>query len=290
MSPSEKMDVCVSTTTHKKSPSSLVQYDDDIFGAFEVTKVISNTQNGIIYESKRRTNDSQLVIKQIAKKSVRNFYLIHGQPCPAEFVYHFTASAKEKAAKSIVTPHEWIEGTDSYIMVMERHRQMIDLFEASQKYQIFPEKFARAVTLQILAVARHCLKVGILHRDIKDENVLVDLKTGEALLIDFGCACEVREEYTSFCGTSEYYPPEWYRHGRYAPGPLCVWQLGCLLYILLTGAIPFEKEDIREAKRATKYEKHLSYDALEAINAMLEPEESKRVKLDDLDKLSFFKS
>ena len=109
MSPSEKMDVCVSTTK-KKSASSLVQYDDDIFGAFEVTKVISNTQNGIIYESKRRTNDSQLVIKQIAKKSVRNFYLIHGQPCPAEFVYHFTASAKEKAAKSIVTPHEWIEG------------------------------------------------------------------------------------------------------------------------------------------------------------------------------------
>ena len=71
------------------------------------------------------------------------------------------------------------KGTESYIMVMERHRQMIDLFEASQKYQIFPEKFARAVTLQILAAARHCLKVGILHRDIKDENVLVDLKTGE---------------------------------------------------------------------------------------------------------------
>ena len=71
------------------------------------------------------------------------------------------------------------KGTDSYIMVMERHRQMIDLFEASQKYQIFPEKFGREVTLQILAAARHCIKVGILHRDIKDENVLVDLKTGE---------------------------------------------------------------------------------------------------------------
>ena len=106
MSPSDKMDVCVSP----QKSSSVVQYDFDIFGAFEVTRVISNTQNGIIYESKRRTNDSQLVIKQIAKKSVRNFYLIHGQPCPAEFVYHFTASAKEKAAKSIVRPHEWIEG------------------------------------------------------------------------------------------------------------------------------------------------------------------------------------
>ena len=88
--------------------NALVKYDNDIFGAFDVTRVISNTQNGIIYESTRRTNDSQLVIKQVSKKSVRNYYVIHGQPCPAEFVYHFTASAKSN--QYIIRPHEWIEG------------------------------------------------------------------------------------------------------------------------------------------------------------------------------------
>ena len=88
--------------------NTLVKYDNDIFGAFEVTGIISNTQNGIIYESRRRTNDCQLVIKQVSKKSVRNYYVIHGQPCPAEFVYHFTASAKSN--QYIIRPHEWIEG------------------------------------------------------------------------------------------------------------------------------------------------------------------------------------
>jgi hypothetical protein len=91
-----------------ETENSLVKYDSDIFGAFEVTGVISNTQNGIIYESRRRTNDNHLVIKQVSKKSVRNYYVIHGQPCPAEFVYHFTASAKNN--KYIIQPHEWIEG------------------------------------------------------------------------------------------------------------------------------------------------------------------------------------
>jgi proto-oncogene serine/threonine-protein kinase Pim-3 len=267
--------------------NTLVKYDNDIFGAFEVTRVISNTQNGIIYESKRRTNDCQLVIKQVSKKSVRNYYVIHGQPCPAEFVYHFTASAKNN--QYIIRPHEWIEGDESYIMVMERRRHMIDLFEASQKYGIFSDSFCRSVLRQIIKATQHCIKVGILHRDIKDENVLVDLKTGEARLIDFGCATEVREEYNVFCGTGEYYPPEWYNTGRYTPGPLCVWQLGCLLYILLCGSIPFEKEDIPEASRDHKYEKHLSWEAADAIDQMLHPDPQKRVLLENVFDLPFFK-
>lgn len=267
--------------------NALVKYDNDIFGAFEVTGIISNTQNGIIYESRRRTNDCQLVIKQVSKKSVRNYYVIHGQPCPAEFVYHFTASAKSN--QYIIRPHEWIEGDESYIMVMERRRHMIDLFEASQKYGVFSESFCRSVLRQVIKATQHCIKVGILHRDIKDENVLVDLKTGEARLIDFGCATEVREEYNVFCGTGEYYPPEWYNFGRYKPGPLCVWQLGCLLYILLCGSIPFEKEDIPSSVRDHKYEKHLSWEALDAIDSMLHPDEGKRVLLDKLFDLPFFK-
>jgi len=95
--------------------NTLVKYDNDIFGAFEVTRVISNTQNGIIYESKRRANDCQLVIKQVSKKSVRNYYVIHGQPCPAEFVYHFTASAKNN--QYIIRPHEWIEGKNNFLFI-----------------------------------------------------------------------------------------------------------------------------------------------------------------------------
>lgn len=99
----------------------------------------------------------------------------------------------------------------------------------------------------------------------------------------------MREEYSVFCGTGEYYPPEWYNFGRYKPGPLCVWQLGCLLYILLCGSIPFEKDDIPEAVRDHKYEKHLSWEALDAIDSMLHPDQEKRVELEKVFDLPFFK-
>ena len=98
----------------------------------------------------------------------------------------------------------------------------------------------------------------------------------------------MRDEYNVFCGTGEYFPPEWYNKGVYRPGPLCVWQLGCLLYILLVGSIPYEKDEISEAIRDEKYEKHLSWEASDAINQMLNPDETKRVSLETILDLPFF--
>ena len=112
-------------------------------------------------------------------------------------------------------------------------------------------------------------------------------------LIDFGCATEAlgdeSEEYLKFCGTAEYFPPEYYNNGKYYAKSLCVWQLGCLLYILLTGAIPFEKEFIPMAKRQRKYERHLSPKALEAIDELLNPDETRRIKFEEILDLPFFK-
>ena len=62
---------------------------------------------------------------------------------------------------------------------MEHETQMMDLFEATQKMGYFNESDARTILKQVYQGTTHCLSVGILHRDIKDENVLVNIQTRE---------------------------------------------------------------------------------------------------------------
>ena len=80
-----------------------------------------------------------------------------------------------------------------------------------------------------------CARSGIVHRDIKDENLLVNLDTFKLTLIDFGASGIINPgHYTEFDGTTVYSPPEWVSHNRYKWEGLTVWSLGCLLYCMVT--------------------------------------------------------
>ncbi|NXK36735.1 PIM1 kinase, partial [Piprites chloris] len=71
-------------------------------------------------------------------------------------------------------------------------------------------EMARGLFCQVLEAVRHCTSRGVLHRDIKGKNIILGLATGEAKLIDFGCATFLKEMiYTGWAGTPEYSPPEW---------------------------------------------------------------------------------
>ncbi|CAL8379675.1 unnamed protein product [Arctogadus glacialis] len=84
---------------------------------------------------------------------------------------------------------------------------------------------------------------GVLHRDIKPENLLVETgsDTPRVRIIDLGCGClHNNEVYSEFNGTDLHIPPEVYTKGAYRADPMTVWQLGVLLYEMLTGHVPFQ--------------------------------------------------
>ena len=109
--------------------------------------------------------------------------------------------------------------------------------------------------------AAHC--VGVVHRDVRGDNVLVRETDGRALLVDFGVATfpgAPRATGPQVPGCREYLSPEVVRFNRgerehhEASGLDDLWALGVVAYRLLTGSYPFQGRNAVELERAIVHE------------------------------------
>ncbi|XP_056630842.1 ribosomal protein S6 kinase alpha-5-like isoform X1 [Diorhabda sublineata] len=122
-----------------------------------------------------------------------------------------------------------------------------ELFTHLYQREHFTEDEVRIYIGEIILALEHLHSLGIIYRDIKLENILVD-ETGHIVLTDFGLSKELpREEADkraySFCGTIEYMAPEVVKAGTQGHDiAVDWWSVGVLTYELLTGASPFTVE------------------------------------------------
>merc|ERR1712179_415046 len=130
-----------------------------------------------------------------------------------------------------------------FYIVMERFNSK-DLFDFISEKGALPESLAKDLFRQIVGSVIGCYNKGVMHRDIKDENILIDMNTFKTKLIDFGSGEFVEDRvYQRFQGTRVYSPPEWINYRLYRPEGLTVWSLGILHPWLSGKAIPGERRD-----------------------------------------------
>jgi len=118
------------------------------------------------------------------------------------------------------------------------------------------EADARRYFQQLLSAIGFMHSRGVVHRDLKLENVLLDATHRYVKLADFGLSARVVDGATDRlvtpCGSPHYAAPEIIVGLPYLGPPTDVWSCGVILYALLTGKLPFVESDMRKQFRKIK--------------------------------------
>jgi beta-lactam-binding protein with PASTA domain/predicted Ser/Thr protein kinase len=162
-----------------------------------------------------------------------------------EFVERFRREARNAAGlnhQNVVSVYDRGEWDGNYYIAME-YLGGRSLKQIVQQHGPLAPEDAIDLTVQVLRGARFAHRRGVIHRDIKPHNVIVD-DEGRAKVTDFGIARAGASDMTqtgSILGTAQYLSPE-QAQGHAVDATSDLYSIGIMLYELLTGRVPFDGE------------------------------------------------
>ncbi|CAG9581158.1 unnamed protein product [Danaus chrysippus] len=201
-------------------------------------KQIGKGAYGCVKMAYRRSDRLLAVAKFILKEKVGAAFWSDapdGRRVPLELSLLMTLSHP-----NIVSVIDVFENDKYFQMVMEKHGAGMDLFEFIERRPRMDEPLVSYIFRQIGQAVEYLHSLNILHRDIKDENVIIDNKF-HVKLIDFGSATFMSKDtlFSTFYGTTEYCSPEVLAGNKYAGPELEMWSMGITLYVLTFFVNPF---------------------------------------------------
>lgn len=190
----------------------------------------------------------KLTGKLVAVKSIKKS-LLANKDSNKKFRQEFSV-LKNLRHPNVIRLYESFE-TEKHILIVMELCSGGDLLNYIRKCKRLKENVAKFVFRSLIVGLNYCHSKGVVHRDIKLDNVLLNSE-GELKLCDFGvCKTIVRgERMTERCGTPAYIAPEILRGKGYEGFGADIWSAGIALYAMLYGTVPFKGPTLQELKEA----------------------------------------
>lgn len=191
----------------------------------------------------------------------------------------------------IVRLHDFLVTEDCFCLFFE-HIDGKELLDHIVDKGRLSERRAKNYFAQLLSVVAYCHANGIVHRDLKIENVLItrlDLSDPTVKLVDFGLAnfYHPRERLTTYCGSLYFAAPELLSGRPYCGPEVDIWSLGVILYVMLCGKVPFDDKSLSvlhgKIKRGVfEIPSYVSAPARDLLHSMLTVDPAARIRIPQL--------
>lgn len=260
--------------------------DEDFHACYIMNNVAGDGTSAVVHFATDVRNGRKVAVKVIQKNGL-------DRESAARIANELTAWRKVRHPH-ICQLYEVFNTPSCYYLVCEAAENG-DLLEFINNHGFFKEKQARRIFLQLISAIDHCHSLGIVHRDLKLENILLD-KDSNIKLTDFGFAgffeTDSDNRLHEWCGSPPYAAPEIFLGRPYIGPEIDIWSLGVVLFSVCSGTLPFHGESfdvlmkqVVQARFEIPFFMSMSCESL--IRNMLELNPDKRTTLSAIHKHSW---
>jgi serine/threonine-protein kinase len=215
---------------------------------YRIVRLLGRGGMGAVYLARDLALDREVAIKVLkADSSAREVQ---------EQLRREARTAARLSHPNVVPLHAFgeLEGMPYFVMGYVRGESLAARLRRDGR---LPEEDARRILADLADALQHAHRQGVVHRDVKPDNVLLDDDSGRALLTDFGVARALGGSETltaagKVVGTPSYMSPEQAAGRADIDGRSDIYSLGVMAYAMLSGRLPFEGKTLAEARAAGK--------------------------------------
>ncbi|NWV69938.1 PASK kinase, partial [Malurus elegans] len=244
---------------------------------YSTLSLIGKGAFGFVWSARGKKDHQEVVVKFIWKERVLEDCWVEDPDLGR--VTQEIAILLKLQHPNIIKVLDVFENECFFQLVMEKHGSGLDLFAFIDNQPNLDEPLASYIFRQLVSAVGYLHCKNILHRDIKDENIVI-AEDFTIKLVDFGSAAylEPGKLFYTFCGTIEYCSPEVLSGKPYHGPELEMWSLGITLYTLVLGENPFC--ELEEALAAVLSPPHpVSEGLMDLMAGLLHPIPEQRTTL-----------